>query len=341
MVMAADDTAMASTGIPGLDDILGGGLARRRLFLVEGIPGSGKTTFALQCLMEGVRRGEGVMYVTLSETADELRAIGDSHAWSLDGVEIRELTPSEDALTPDDQNTIFHPSEVELTATLQPILADVERLKPMRVVFDSLSEVRLLAASALRYRRQILALKQFFSTRQCTVVLLDDLTSTDHDPQMQSLAHGVIDLELLSPEYGADRRRLRVVKYRGVQVRGGYHDFVITKGGLMVYPRLVAAEHRQATTRGRTAVAASTCVSGVRVIALWCRCATRASVFLPNSSRRCLRCSPRWIDRAGVRRAVWGLASRWCAASWPCTAAGWRPGVRAPALAASSSSISR
>jgi circadian clock protein KaiC len=243
----------ASAGIPGLDDIMAGGFTRRRLFLVEGVPGSGKTTLALQFLMAAARRGEPVLYVTLSETMDELRAVADSHGWTLDGIEIRELTPSEAALEPDDQMTMFHPSEVELASTTKFVLADVERVKPTCVVFDSLSELRLLAGSPLRFRRQILALKQFFAARQCTVILLDDLTASDRDLQLQSLAHGVILLEQLSPEYGSERRRLRVVKYRGVQFRGGYHDYVIKKGGLEVFPRLVASEHRQVTKRGKLA----------------------------------------------------------------------------------------
>lgn len=242
-----DETA--STGIAGLDDVTGGGFARRRLFLVEGVPGAGKTTLALQFLMAGASRGESVLYVTLSETAEELRASAASHGWSLDGVHIRELAPSESALDPDEQNTMFYPSELELAATTKLILADVERLEPTCVVFDSLSELRLVAGTALRYRRQILALKQFFVTRRCTVVLLDDLTATSHDLQMQSIAHGVINLEMLHPDYGSARRRLRVVKYRGRPFRGGHHDFVIRSGGLEVFPRLVAAEHRQSTTR--------------------------------------------------------------------------------------------
>ena len=215
------------------------------------MPGSGKTTLALQFLMAGARAGEPVLYVTLSETAEELQAVADSHGWSLDGITMREFVPTEDTLEPDQQYTMFHPSEVELAATTKLILSDVERLKPTRIILDSLSELRLLSGTALRYRRQILALKQYFSTRQCTVMLLDDMTATDHDLQMQSIAHGVIRLEQLNPEYGSERRRLRVVKYRGVRFRGGYHDYVITKGGLDVFPRLVAAEHRR-TTAART-----------------------------------------------------------------------------------------
>jgi circadian clock protein KaiC len=201
--------------------------------------------------MAAASRGEPVLYVTLSETVEELRDVAQSHGWSLDGIEMRELTPSEGELEPDEQNTMFHPSEVELASTTKRILADVERLKPTCVVFDSLSELRLLAGTALRYRRQILALKQFFSTRDCTVILLDDMTATEHDLQVQSIAHGVVLLEQLNPEYGSERRRLRVVKYRGVHFRGGYHDYIIKRGGLDVFPRLVAAEHRQATSRGK------------------------------------------------------------------------------------------
>jgi circadian clock protein KaiC len=215
------------------------------------MPGSGKTTLALQYLIAGARVSESVLYVTLSETEEELRAVAASHGWTLDGVHIRELTPSESDLDVDEQNTMFQPSEIDLARTTQRILADVERVKPTRVVFDSLSELRLLAGTALRYRRQILALKQFFATRACTVVLLDDLTASDHDLQMQSIAHAVLLLEQTNPEYGSERRRLRVVKYRGVQFRGGYHDYVIRAGGLEVFPRLVAAEHRAAAPSGR------------------------------------------------------------------------------------------
>ena len=237
-------TDVSPTGIEGLDDILCGGLTPYRLYLIEGVPGSGKTTLAMQYLMQGARNGESVLYVTLSETEEELRAMAASHEWSLQGVTIRELVPPEEALQPTEQYTMFHPAEVELSETTRTILADVERLKPTRVVFDSLSELRLLAGDPLRYRRQLLALKQFFRGRRCTVLLLDDLTSAGRDLQVQSIAHGVIVLEQLLPEYGSDRRRLRVLKHRGRRFRGGYHDYIISGGGLQVYPRLVAAEHR-------------------------------------------------------------------------------------------------
>jgi len=241
---AQQSGSVALTGVTGLDDVLSGGLAPDRLYLVEGVPGSGKTTLAMQFLLEGARQGQPVLYVTLSESRDELLAVADSHGWSLDAITIRELAPSDESLTSDDQYTMFHPSEVELGETTRSILAEVERTRPQRVVFDSLSELRLLAGNALRYRRQILALKQFFAGRHCTVMLLDDMTNADHDLQVQSIAHGVLLLEQINPDYGAERRRLRVVKFRGVRFRGGFHDYIIERGGLRVFPRLVASEHR-------------------------------------------------------------------------------------------------
>jgi circadian clock protein KaiC len=235
---------LLSSGIEGLDDVLCGGFTPNRMYLCEGTPGSGKTTLGLQFLNAGVRNGERVLYVTLSESVEELRDIADSHGWTLQGFQLRELIPAATSLQPDDQYTVFHPSEVELTETTKLILQDIEKHKPTRVVFDSLSELRLLAGNPLRYRRQILALKQFFAGRGCTLLMLDDLTATDRDLQVQSIAHGVLALDHTVPTYGSDRRRLRVVKYRGRRFRGGYHDYVIRTGGLDVFPRLVAAEHR-------------------------------------------------------------------------------------------------
>lgn len=238
------------TGVQGLDSVMGGGYPTNRLFLVEGDPGTGKTTLALQFLLEGVRRGERGLYVTLSETAAELAEVAASHGWSLDGIEIFDLTPDAELLRPDAQYTVFHPSEVELTATTQAIFEMVDRVNPERVVFDSLSELRLLASDSLRYRRQILGFKQFFTNRLATVLLLDDRTGEDHDLQLRSLAHGVFLLEQLPLDYGADRRRLRIMKIRGVSYRGGYHDYTIRTGGLVVFPRLIAAEHHAAFQRG-------------------------------------------------------------------------------------------
>ncbi|VTR95119.1 circadian clock protein : KaiC family protein OS=Asticcacaulis biprosthecum C19 GN=ABI_22470 PE=4 SV=1: KaiC: KaiC [Gemmata massiliana] len=240
---------LSATGVVGLDNILGGGLTPSRLYLIEGNPGSGKTTLALQYLLEGVRRKEPCLYVTLSETKAELTAVAKSHGWSLEGIEIVELTASEAELEPDNQHTMFQPADVELGQTTKAVLAEVERVKPRRVVIDSLSELRLLAQSSLRYRRQILAFKQFFTGRECTVLLLDDNTSSAGDLQLHSIAHGVISLEHLSPQYGSERRRLRVVKLRGQRFRGGLHDFNIATGGLDVFPRLVASEHVEGRER--------------------------------------------------------------------------------------------
>lgn len=239
----SNETKQAKLGIPGLDDILAGGLTPNRLYLVDGDPGSGKTTVALHFLLEGAKRGETTLYVTLAETIAELKAVATNHGWDLDGVELLEIIPGNDALSSDEQITMFHPSEVELGEATRAILAAVERVKPSRVVIDSLSELRLLSQHSLRYRRQILALKRFFMGRECTVLLLDDRTADATDRQPYSIAHGVVTLEQLSPIYGEARRRLIVMKYRGSPFRGGYHDFLIQEGGIQVFPRLVAGEY--------------------------------------------------------------------------------------------------
>lgn len=233
---------LASIGIAGLDDILGGGLTPDRLYLVEGTPGTGKTTLGLGFLLAGAANGEAGLYVTLSETEAELRAVAATHGWSLDSLHLFEMVP-EVGLGEDHEQTLLHPSEVELGETVRGIMAKVDELKPRRIVLDSLSELRLLAQNPLRYRRQILALKHYFSTRHCTVLVLDDKTSEPGDLQLHSIAHGVVSLEQTLTGFGAQRRRVHVVKMRGVQYRGGYHDFSIERGGLCVYPRLVAAEH--------------------------------------------------------------------------------------------------
>ena len=234
-----------ATGTPGLDHVLRGGLTPSRLYLVEGTPGSGKTTLALRFLMEGHARGEPGLYITLSETEDELRAVVRSHGWTLDGIELFELV-AEDEFGSDNEQSLLHPSDVELGETVRGVMARVDASNPVRVVLDSLSELRLLAQNPLRYRRQILALKHFFSKRNCTVLVLDDGTSEPGDLQLHSIAHGVISLEQSANDFGAERRRLRVVKMRGVRYRGGYHDFTIERGGIRVYPRLIAAEHHRA-----------------------------------------------------------------------------------------------
>jgi circadian clock protein KaiC len=233
----------ASTGIEGLDYILGGGFPVNRMYLLEGDPGAGKTTMALQFLLAGARNGEPGVYATLSETEEELRDVAASHGWSLDGITICELQTAEESLKADSQYTLFHPSEVELSETTRAVLDTVERVKPMRVVFDSLSEMRLLARDSLRYRRQILALKHYFTGQNCTVLLLDYTGSTTGDFQLQSLTHGVLSFEQIAPGYGGQRRRVRVQKVRGVPFRDGYHDYRITTGGLVVFPRLVAGAH--------------------------------------------------------------------------------------------------
>lgn len=240
---------LATTGIPGLDHVLKGGLPRERIYLVEGDPGAGKTTLALQFLLAGVAAGERALYVTLSETEAEIRQIADSHGWSLDGLAMFELSALDQQRRLESQNTIFHSSDVELTETTRAVLGYVDKIQPDRVVFDSLSELRLLAQSALRYRREVLNLKQHFTGKRSTVLLLDDRTSEPGDMQLQSLAHGVLSMQQMAPEYGGDRRRFRVAKLRGASYLGGNHDFVIRRGGLDVFPRLVAAEHHDAYER--------------------------------------------------------------------------------------------
>jgi len=243
MTHPSRDPVRAATGVAGLDNVLQGGLIADRLYLVDGNPGAGKTTLALQFLLEGLRRGERTLYVTLSETADELRDGAASHGWSLDGIDIVELHGDEADVDIDNELTIFHPAELELSQTTRQVLEAVHKHAPKRMVFDSLSELRLLAQSSLRYRRQILALKQFFAPRACTTLFLDDRTSEGSDLQLQSIAHGVISLEHHAPVYGRALRQLRVVKFRGSDFRTGYHHLRLTKGGLEVYPRLTASEH--------------------------------------------------------------------------------------------------
>jgi circadian clock protein KaiC len=244
----------ASTGVVGLDAILGGGLSRGNLFLLEGEPGAGKTTLALQFLLDGASRKERSLYVTLSETENELRRGAASHGWTLGKeIEIFELAATDALSDSGQQQSLLYSSDLELGETTRQILDAVERIKPSRVVLDSLSEIRLLAQNSLRYRRQILAFKHYFARNGATVIMLDDLTAEVADKTVHSVAHGVIRLEELAPAYGAERRRLRILKYRGQAYRGGYHDFTISTGGLNVFPRLVAAEHHARFTRTRLA----------------------------------------------------------------------------------------
>ncbi len=236
---------LISTGITEFDNILGGGLTANRVYLLHGTPGSGKTTMAMQFLLAGVSAGEKVLYVTLSETNKELSAVAASHGFDLSGVEIFELVAEEEELDLENQYTMYQPSDIELNVTTKAILDIIDKIKPKRVVIDSLSEVKLLAQSTLRFRRQVLALKQFFTGRDCTVFFLDDKTASsgEEDMQLASIAHGVISLEQLSPGYGAERRRISITKLRGQRYRGGYHDFSIVRGGVRIFPRIVASEH--------------------------------------------------------------------------------------------------
>ncbi|THD37301.1 MAG: circadian clock protein KaiC [Sphingomonas sp.] len=238
------------TGVAGLDEILAGGLAKGRLYLLEGSPGTGKTTIATQFLMAGAAAGETVLYITLSETEQELRDGAASHGWTFpDNFKVFELIPPESLLDEDQQQSLLYSSDLELGETTKRIFEAFERVKPSRVVLDSLSEIRLLAQSSLRYRRQILALKHYFAKHDATVLMLDDLTADVMDKTVHSVAHAVIRLEELSPSYGAERRRMRVLKYRGRRYRGGFHDFVIDTGGVRVFPRLVSAEYRAGFAR--------------------------------------------------------------------------------------------
>jgi circadian clock protein KaiC len=239
-----------STGIWGLDDILNGGLPQGHLYLIEGDPGTGKTTMALQFLLAGIQQGERVIYVTLSESRKELEQVARSHGWSTNSLQIHEMAPPEDDLGPEAQYTVFHPSEVELADTMTAILEQVDATQPRRVVFDSLSELRMIARDPLRYRRQVLALKRHFADRNCTVLLLDDRTAEgSHDLQLQSIAHGVVMMQSLERDFGIKRRRLEVRKLRGSPYREGFHDYTIETGGISIFPRLIAAEHKPGFTR--------------------------------------------------------------------------------------------
>ncbi|RYZ85012.1 MAG: circadian clock protein KaiC, partial [Proteobacteria bacterium] len=241
----------SATGVPGLDEVLGGGLPKNHLYLLQGKPGTGKTTLALQFLLEGVREGESVLYVTFSETKVELDAVAESHDWDLSGVSILELSALSATLGNANENTLFHPSEIELSQTIKVLLDKVEEIKATRVVFDSISELRLMAESSFRYRRQMLSFKEFFIGRSSTVLFLDDLTTEAGDLHVQSIVHGVLLLEKFRASYGVERRQFHIVKLRGVNFRGGTHDYLINTGGIVIFPRLVSGETKVAFEKGR------------------------------------------------------------------------------------------
>lgn len=230
-------------GIHGLDSILNGGFPDNRIYLVQGEPGTGKTTLAFQFLLEGIKSGDKCLYISFSESREELQSVADSHGWDIRKLNMLELGALEEQLKPEAQNTVFYPSEVEMNQTTSVLYSEVRRIKPNRVVFDSISEMRMLAESSLRYRRQMLALKQFFAKENCTVLLLDDLTTSPKDLQVQSIVHGVMNLQRLHPEFGNERRRLNLVKLRGIEFQGGYHDYVIKRGGIEVFPRMTSSNH--------------------------------------------------------------------------------------------------
>lgn len=244
--IAYSDAAPIPTGVPGLDEVLIGGYASNRAHLIEGRPGSGKTTLGMQFLLDGARQGETCIYITLSESRRELISVAERHGWSLDGIEICELVPPELSLDPRQQQSLVHSSDLELGETVRMALSEIERVRPSRVVFDSLSEIRLLSQGSLRYRRQVLALKSYFLLNNATVLMLDDLTSEQDDLNLHSISHAVIRLEQIVPSYGSERRRLTVTKMRGTAFRGGHHDLVIRRGGVHVFPRLVASDHNRA-----------------------------------------------------------------------------------------------
>lgn len=243
MVTKKKNQKRHKTGISGLDTILNGGIPENRLYLMQGEPGTGKTTISFQFLIEGLKAGEKCLYISFSESREELQSVADSHGWDISSLHMLELNSIEDQLKPESQNTIFHPSEVEMNQTTEVLFSEVERIKPTRIVFDSISEMRMLADSSLRYRRQMLALKQFFARSNCTVLLLDDLTTSPKDLQVQSIVHGVIHLQKLHPEFGNERRRMNIVKLRGIEYLGGYHDYIIKKGGVEIFPRMISAIH--------------------------------------------------------------------------------------------------